>query len=94
VQPARRTPRLVTLAGLVVAVVLVAATAAPAGAAATTPTVSIADTSVVEGDGGTVSASFTVTMSAASADVVTVDYTTVNGTAKAPGDYAADLAAR
>ena len=33
---------------------------------------------------------FTVTLSAASASTVTVDYATVDGSAAAPGDYAAD----
>jgi CSLREA domain-containing protein len=54
---------------------------------APSPTLSIADTSVTEGDAGTTTASFTVTLSAASPDTVTVDWTTADGTATAPDDY-------
>ena len=53
------------------------------------PTVSIADTSVTEGDSGTTAATFTVSLSAASASPVTVNYTTANGTATAGTDYTA-----
>src|SRR4051812_12950227 len=45
-------------------------------------TLSINDVTVKEGDAGTVSAIFTVTLSATSPQAVTVDYTTGNGTAK------------
>jgi CSLREA domain-containing protein len=51
------------------------------------PTISIADTSVTEGDLGTTPASFTVTLSAMSPDTVTVDFATADGTAEAPDDY-------
>jgi hypothetical protein len=54
-----------------------------------TPTLSINDVTVTEGDAGTVDASFTVTLSAASGRTVTVQYATANGTAVAPGDYTA-----
>jgi hypothetical protein len=50
--------------------------------------VSIADVSVVEGNTGTTSASFSVTLAAQSALPITVDYATADGTATAPGDYA------
>ena len=53
------------------------------------PTLSIADVSIAEGDVGTVHAVFTVTLSAASGQVVTVNYATANGTATAGTDYAA-----
>ncbi len=51
------------------------------------PGLSIADANVIEGDAGTTNATFDVTLSAASAKTVTVDYTTNNGTATQPGDY-------
>lgn len=51
------------------------------------PTLSINDTSVTEGDGGTTSATFTVTLSAASGFTVTVNYATADGTATAGSDY-------
>ncbi|HUK95702.1 MAG TPA: PKD domain-containing protein, partial [Gaiellaceae bacterium] len=47
------------------------------------PAISIADTSANEGD----TENFVVTLSAVSTHTVTVDYKTVDGTAKAPGDY-------
>ena len=52
------------------------------------PTISIADASVTEGDVSDTTLSFDVTLSVASPGVVTVDYTTNNGTATvADGDY-------
>ncbi len=50
---------------------------------------SIADTSVVEGNGGTRNLSFVVTLSPVAPTPVTVAYTTVNGTAIAASDYLA-----
>ncbi len=48
----------------------------------------VADTSVVEGDGGTTTLVFTVTLATASSATVTVDYATADGTATAAdGDY-------
>ena len=44
---------------------------------------------VTEGNSGTVNAAFTVSLSAASGQTVTVNYATANGTAVAPGDYTA-----
>ena len=55
----------------------------------TSPTISIADTAVTEGDTGTVNAIFTVTLSAASTDTVTVDWATAEGTATDPEDFQA-----
>jgi hypothetical protein len=51
------------------------------------PTLSINDVSVAEGNSGTTSARFTVTLSAASASAVTVYYGTANRTASAWSDY-------
>jgi hypothetical protein len=52
------------------------------------PKLSIKDVSVVEGNGGTTAAVFTVTLTPASSQLVTVDYTTADGTATAAGnDY-------
>ncbi|HZQ78322.1 MAG TPA: Calx-beta domain-containing protein [Acidimicrobiia bacterium] len=55
----------------------------------TVPTVSIDDTSVVEGDSGTTPATFTVHLDHPSATAVTVEASTADGTAAAPGDYTA-----
>ena len=51
------------------------------------PILSINDVTVTEGNAGTVQAIFTVSLSAASSQVVTVDYATANGTATAGSDY-------
>jgi hypothetical protein len=49
----------------------------------------INDVAVTEGDSGTVSANFTVSLIAASSSTITVDYATANGTAVEPSDYTA-----
>ena len=56
------------------------------------PSLSINDVTVVEGNTGTVSATYTVTLSTVSGRSVTVDYATANGTAVAPADYQAAAA--
>ena len=53
------------------------------------PGLSIDDATVAEGNSGTVSATFTVSLDAASGQSVTVDYATADGTGTAPGDYGA-----
>ena len=53
------------------------------------PTLTAEDTSVDEGNSGTVGAVFTVSLSAASGKTVTVNYATANGTATAVSDYVA-----
>jgi Ca2+-binding RTX toxin-like protein len=54
------------------------------------PTVSINDVSVTEGDSGTVNAAFTISLNSISGQPITVQYQTVDGTAKvADGDYEA-----
>lgn len=54
------------------------------------PALTIADTSVVEGQGGTTTMTFTVSLSAPSGQDISVDYATADGTATvADGDYAA-----
>jgi Calx-beta domain len=53
------------------------------------PSLSIGDVASAEGDSGTTPFSFDVTLSSASASPVTVHYATADGTATAPGDYAA-----
>ena len=53
------------------------------------PSLTIDDVQVTEGNGGTTSAVFTVRLSAASGQAVTVDYATADGTAMAPADYTA-----
>jgi hypothetical protein len=54
-----------------------------------TPSVSIADASVTEGNSGTTAMAFIVTLSKASTKTVTVKYATSNGTATAGQDYTA-----
>jgi hypothetical protein len=53
------------------------------------PTISISDISQAEGNSGTTSFSFDVTLSKASGQTVTVDYLTADGTALVGGDYQA-----
>lgn len=53
------------------------------------PTISIADASVNEGDSGTTSLNFTVTLSAPASSSVSVDYATSDGSATAGSDYTA-----
>lgn len=68
----------------------VSSTGAAVAAAATPPpppTVTINDVQAVEGDSGTTSAAFTVSLSEASGGRITVDFATVDSTAKAGADY-------
>ena len=51
------------------------------------PTMSIADASLTEGNSGTSSLGFAVTLSTATGRTVTVNYTTTAGIAPAPGDF-------
>ena len=57
------------------------------------PSLSIGSVSVVEGNAGTTNAVFTVNLSAASGQAVSVNFATGNGTATAPGDYTAQSGA-
>jgi CSLREA domain-containing protein len=57
--------------------------------AAATPSLSINNVSQSEGNSGVTPFTFTVTLSAASASTVTVNFATADGSATAPGDYAA-----
>ena len=52
------------------------------------PALSINDVTVAEGDTGTTNAAFTVTLSPTSTGTVTVSWSTADGTATAPSDYA------
>jgi hypothetical protein len=54
-----------------------------------TPSVRILDVTKVEGDSGTSGMRFKVRLSGPTVDPVTVQFSTQNGTAKAPGDYIA-----
>lgn len=54
------------------------------------PTLTINNVSIVEGDSQTTNAVFTVTLSSASGQTVTVNYSTQNGTASADSDYVAN----
>jgi hypothetical protein len=53
------------------------------------PALSVNNVPVTEGNAGTTTATFTVTLSAASSKTVTIDWTTLDGSAIQPGDYAA-----
>lgn len=57
------------------------------------PSLSIGRANVIEGDDGATMAVFTVTLSAASTNTVTVSYSTVNGIATASSDYIAATSA-
>src|SRR5437762_327217 len=54
------------------------------------PSLSINDSSVFEGNSGTVDASFTVTLAGASSQGITVNFATADGTATSPSDYLAN----
>jgi hypothetical protein len=56
------------------------------------PSLLVDDVRVLEGDNGTVSATFVVRLSAASGRKVSVDFLTADGTARAPEDYASAAA--
>ena len=58
-------------------------------AAAAAPSVSIGDAAVTEGNTGTATLSFPVTLSSPAARPVSIGYATVDGTAVAPSDYVA-----
>src|SRR5207245_69464 len=51
------------------------------------PSLSINNPTVIEGNNGNVQVTFTVTLSAVSGRIVTVDYATADGTAPAPAEY-------
>jgi len=53
------------------------------------PTISISDAIITEGDSGTMVGNFTVTLSVAPTQTVTVNYATADGTALAGSDYVA-----
>jgi hypothetical protein len=55
------------------------------------PDLSIANATVTEGNSGAATASFAVTLSAASGREITVDYATADGTAVAGSDYSATI---
>ena len=51
------------------------------------PTLSVNDVTVAEGNAGSVSATFTVSLTPASGQTVSVGYSTLDGTATSPADY-------
>jgi hypothetical protein len=59
------------------------------GSAPPAPSVLISDAAVTEGNSGTVSAVFTVSLSAASTQTISLDYATADDTATAGSDYVA-----
>ena len=64
-------------------------TSAPTSAVAALPALSIGDASVDEGDSGSATLDFTVTLDSAATETVTVDWATSDGTATAGTDYTA-----
>lgn len=62
------------------------------GSGGGTPSISIADVTVTEGNSGTTAATFTVSLSAPSANAVTYNIATANGTAVSTSDYVASSA--
>lgn len=68
---------------------LLAGGQAPMDPSVSVPSISIADSTVAEGNSGTRNASFTVTLSGPAAKPVTVGYATANGTATPGADYTA-----
>ncbi len=59
------------------------------GGGSPAPSLSLRDATVTEGNSGTTTATFTVTLSPAATTAVTVNYATANGTATAGSDYVA-----
>lgn len=57
------------------------------GGGGTFPSASVSDASVTEGDGGTTSMFFTVTLSSSAANPVEVDYQTISRSARSPQDF-------
>ena len=57
--------------------------------AAVRPSISVSDSTVAEPESGTAPATFTVTLAPAPTQPVTVEYTTKDGSARAPSDYEA-----
>ena len=86
-RPARKRLFALGLATLLLVVVVSAALGARPGGGGATLTVS--DAAVTEGSGGTTALVFTVQLSGSAKSAATVSYATSNGTATAPGDYAA-----
>jgi hypothetical protein len=76
-------------ASWVLACALVIAVSVPTVALGATRTLSVGDVKVTEGNSSGVVAKFRVRLSSPAARKVTVKYTTLNGTATAPADYAA-----
>ena len=64
-------------------------TSAPTSAVAALPALSIGDASVDEGDSGSTTLDFTVTLNRAATETVTVEWATSDGTATAGTDYTA-----
>ena len=73
--------------GVIISALLLLATSV--GAAAQTPSISVHDVQVVEGNVGTTDATFVVALSAASSQTVTCNFATADGTATADSDYVA-----
>ena len=81
--------RIPSAAGVLALALLLAPGFSPRALAQGLPTLTIHDVKVTEGNTGTGEAAFFVSLSAPSDLEVTVSYATSDGTATAPGDYAA-----
>src|SRR5688500_2120303 len=75
--------------GVLIAALLVFRAASPAKATLPLPDLLIGDCQVTEGNSGQVSASFTVSLTAALTSLCTVEWASANGTAAAGSDYVA-----
>ena len=81
-----RRHRVARLRAVALLVLLGAAVTVRAGAVAL-PSIAVTDTTVTEGNSGTVNATFVVSLSQASDQAVSVHFSTADGSATAPGDY-------
>ena len=81
--------RAVTLAAAAVLLTFVVGAALGARPGGGTGTLTVSDATVVEGNAGSTSLSFTVQLGGPAKAAATVSYATANGTATAPGDFVA-----
>jgi hypothetical protein len=85
----RQTRHAANVGTLVVLLVFAMLLSVPRQAAAANGSISINDVSVIEGNSGTVNATFTISLSVADAAATSVNFATANGTASSASDYTA-----